>query len=83
VLPQIRVPVLYISGSRDRQIMSSCAEDFQTLGGPFQLATVDAPHLILQARPAPAARLIEQFLGSLSMAGGTLSTFQRTADKLN
>jgi pimeloyl-[acyl-carrier protein] methyl ester esterase len=62
LLPETHVPVLYIAGSRDRLIAPRSVEDFQTLGGPFQSATLDAPHLILQTQPAAAAQLIEQFL---------------------
>ncbi len=62
LLPETHVPVLYISGSRDRLIAPRNVEDIRTLGGPFQIAMLDAPHLILQRQPAAAARLIEQFI---------------------
>jgi pimeloyl-ACP methyl ester carboxylesterase len=65
LLPAIHVPVFHISGSRDRLIAPRSVEDFQTLGGPFETASLDAPHLILQTQPVAAARLIEQFIREL------------------
>ena len=74
LLPDICVPVLYIAGSRDRQIMPSCAEDFQRPGTRFEVASIDAPHLILQAQPVEAVRLIERFLRSVVAVENPSST---------
>jgi pimeloyl-ACP methyl ester carboxylesterase len=70
LLPETHVPVLYIAGSRDRLIGPRSVEDFRMLGGPFQTATLDAPHLILQTQPAAAACLIEEFLKTKMAADG-------------
>jgi pimeloyl-ACP methyl ester carboxylesterase len=62
LLGAIGVPVLSVTGSRDRLIAPRSVGDFQTLGGPLQTATLDAPHLILQTQPAAAAQLVEHFI---------------------
>jgi pimeloyl-ACP methyl ester carboxylesterase len=65
LLPAIGVPILFVAGSRDRLIARASIEDLQTVGGPFQAASLDAPHLIVETQPAAAARLLEQFIREL------------------
>lgn len=61
-LARIRVPFLYISGSRGRLVSSRNVEDLRILGERLETAFLDAPHLILQRQPVAAARVIEDFL---------------------
>jgi pimeloyl-[acyl-carrier protein] methyl ester esterase len=64
LLPQIRVPVLLLSAGRDRLISSNTVHDFEVLGDRFECISIDAPHLILQCRPAEASRFIQTFIMS-------------------
>jgi pimeloyl-[acyl-carrier protein] methyl ester esterase len=61
-LPCIGVPVLAISGSRDRLVPRENVEDLRILGNLLATETLDAPHLVLQRQPAESARVIEKFL---------------------
>jgi pimeloyl-ACP methyl ester carboxylesterase len=62
VLPQIRVPVLLLSADRDRLVSLRTMDDFKVLGERCGCASIDAPHLILQSRPAEACQIIESFV---------------------
>jgi pimeloyl-ACP methyl ester carboxylesterase len=65
-LSQIRVPVLLLSAARDRLVPANFRIEFGLLEDRFEHVSIDAPHLILQRRPAEAARVIESFLGRRS-----------------
>jgi pimeloyl-ACP methyl ester carboxylesterase len=55
-------PLLHIRGSRDRLIAPRRAAEMRALRSDLQEAILDAPHLVLQTRPAEAARILADFL---------------------
>ena len=62
-LASIRVPVLYLAGSRDRLVGGRGAARLAERLPGMETVTLDAPHLVLQARPAESASVILAFLG--------------------
>ncbi len=58
------VPVLYLRGTRDRLVPYSSARMVMQLRPDARLAAIEAPHALLQAAPAEAARVIEAFVAS-------------------
>jgi pimeloyl-[acyl-carrier protein] methyl ester esterase len=58
------VPVLYVAGGRDRLVGRSVAKQMQRLRPDMQIRVLDAPHLVLQRRPAEVAKVIEEFIAS-------------------
>lgn len=54
--------LLHLRGSRDRLIAARCAAEMKALRPDLQEAVLDAPHLVLQARPAEAAGILADFL---------------------
>lgn len=61
----LELPLLYLQARQDRLIWSFNAKTLQQLQPDMQLVKLDAPHFLLQARPAQAARCIEDFLQQL------------------
>jgi pimeloyl-[acyl-carrier protein] methyl ester esterase len=57
----LRVPVMYLAGSRDRLVSARVARRLLRLRPATKVKTLDAPHLVLQRRPAEAAVLISTF----------------------
>jgi pimeloyl-[acyl-carrier protein] methyl ester esterase len=55
------VPMLYLQGARDRLIGARIVSDLQRLRTDLACIPLDAPHFVLQRRPAEAARAIEHF----------------------
>ncbi len=62
---KLTIPVLYVQASRDRVVPASAARHLHTLCPAMQVVPVDAPHLLLQAAPGPAAKAIRAFIASL------------------
>ena len=60
-LARVRVPVLYLAGTRDRLVRKSCAEPIRSAVRKFRQVDLEAPHLLLQTSPAAAARAISEF----------------------
>jgi pimeloyl-ACP methyl ester carboxylesterase len=56
-------PVLYLRGARDRVVRERSAREVREIRPDAVIATVDAPHLLLQTRPREAWQLIDRFLG--------------------
>jgi pimeloyl-ACP methyl ester carboxylesterase len=59
------VPVLYLAGRRDRLVSLRSEAEFRALLPAMTTQVLDAPHLVLQRRPAEAAQAITQFLSGL------------------
>jgi pimeloyl-ACP methyl ester carboxylesterase len=56
------VPMLYLQGTRDRLIGTRIVRGLQRLRTDLVCTPLDAPHFVLQRRPAEAARAIEHFI---------------------
>ena len=56
------MPILYIAGGRDRLVGTRVMAQMKRLRPDMQTRVLDAPHLVLQRRPAEAAQLISEFL---------------------
>lgn len=61
-LESLTQPLLYIRAERDRLIPARCADVIRRAKPSARVATVDGPHLILQARPEASWRQIAPFL---------------------
>ena len=58
--------LLYIGGRRDRLVPSRAIERIAALRPDVEVALLDAPHLVLQRKPAEAADLVASFLDRCS-----------------
>lgn len=67
------VPILSLRSTADRLVSSRCGADLKRINPAIDVAVLNAPHLILQAAPLEAARVIENFAASCS-THGTFST---------
>ncbi len=70
-LADIRVPVLYLQASRDWVVPAAALADMQRVLPGIQVARIDGPHFLLQARPGPCAERIAVFVESLAGASET------------
>jgi len=61
-LRSVSAPLLYIYGIEDRLVHRSSYEEIQQTKPEALLASVEAPHLILQARPQEAVDVVLRFL---------------------
>ena len=68
-LRSVAVPLLCISGIEDKLVRRSSFEEIQQAKPDAQFASIEAPHLILQARPREA---IEALMCSLRQVRGAL-----------
>jgi pimeloyl-[acyl-carrier protein] methyl ester esterase len=59
---KISVPILYLTGTQDRLLSPAVVRTLQGLRPDLEVAALDAPHFILQRRPAEAAEVIANFL---------------------
>lgn len=78
-LSETRCPVLYIRGVRDRLIPSACWKLVHRIRPDAILTELDAPHLVLQAAPTLAWRVISDFLapaGQTQVVGQTGGSFK-------
>ncbi len=55
-------PLLYIAGGRDRLVGAGVMAQMKRLRSDMQTHVLDAPHLVMQRKPAEAAQLISEFL---------------------
>jgi pimeloyl-ACP methyl ester carboxylesterase len=68
-LGRIRLPTLLLRAVRDRVIPRAATRwILKTLPGA-QLAEIDGPHLLLQARPAECAAVVRQFMTVVMLTG--------------
>ena len=61
----IRVPSLYLRGTKDRLVSLRSAHELQDCVPGLKIATLDAPHMVLQTMPAQSAELIHAFASEL------------------
>jgi pimeloyl-[acyl-carrier protein] methyl ester esterase len=61
-ISRITIPVLILTGNRDRLVSSRIVKDFQTRTGHSVHRPLEAPHLLLQCQAPQAAREIAAFL---------------------
>ncbi|MEO6953551.1 MAG: alpha/beta fold hydrolase [Polyangia bacterium] len=68
LLAATKLPVLYVQALRDRLVPPRAGRAMQAALPTMQRATIDAPHLVLQQRPAESAALIESFIDRIAKA---------------
>ena len=73
-LHAIKVPMLYLGGSRDRVVPLRAARELKGLRPDIEEFFIDSPHAVLQRRPTESAALIAWFL-----LGKTASTGEPVA----
>jgi pimeloyl-ACP methyl ester carboxylesterase len=61
-LATVRVPVLYLRATRDRLVPKRVAAEISRSHPDMCIADVESPHLLLQAAPAVAARLLKSLV---------------------
>lgn len=61
-------PVLFLGGSRDRLLRSALPFEIRLARPDAEIRMLDAPHLVLQRRPAEAMRIVEAFLARAASA---------------
>ncbi len=59
------IPCLYLQAKGDRLVPAASSKWFERHFRPFDLRTIDGPHLLLQTRAAECARHIHDFVGRL------------------
>ena len=67
-LAHIRVPVLYLQATRDWVVPAAALIGIQRVLPGIQVAKIDGPHFLLQARPGPCAVRIAVFAERLAVA---------------
>lgn len=60
------LPCLYLQATQDRVVPAGAADWFKSRFASFQLVRLDAPHCLLQTRPAKSAEVIMAFTGVLT-----------------
>jgi pimeloyl-ACP methyl ester carboxylesterase len=55
-------PVLFLGGRQDRLLRTGLAIEIRVVRPDAEIRMLDAPHLVLQRRPAEAMRAVESFL---------------------
>ena len=63
---QVQVPTLYLQAKHDRLVKERCFEEIQRLKQDTILASISAPHFVLQREPHKAVDLIVHFVQGLS-----------------
>jgi len=64
-LARVKVPILYLQGASDRLITAPCAREIQRVQPSVRLASIPAPHLVLQHRPRECVEIILKFCTSV------------------
>ena len=59
------VPILYLVGGRDRIVSRRSLDEIRSIRPDVRVETFDAPHLVLQTRPAEAAQAITDFAAAM------------------
>ncbi len=71
-LRSVSVPLLYIRGIEDRLVHRTSFKEIQQMKPDVLLASVEAPHLILQAKPHDAIDVVVRFLRQVRSGAGSL-----------
>lgn len=64
-LARVRVPTLYLQGEQDRLVRKSSFQEIKEVKPDTILASIAAPHFVLQREPRKAADLIAHFVANL------------------
>jgi pimeloyl-[acyl-carrier protein] methyl ester esterase len=64
-LAKVRVPVLYLRATEDRLVPRRCADDIALLATQTRIVDIEAPHTLLQVKPAAAAAAAKAFIATL------------------
>jgi pimeloyl-ACP methyl ester carboxylesterase len=65
-LTRIAIPVLYLQAAQDRLVRSRCLDEIQRMKPDVRSIIMNGPHLLLQANPDDAARIVADFCRALS-----------------
>ena len=65
---EIAVPILYLQASLDRIVPKSAAIHLQSLSPLTKVVTLEGPHLLLQAMPIEAGRIVGHFATEVEVA---------------
>jgi len=63
-----QVPTIYIAGSQDRLVGPKTVKELKALRPDMKTVFLDSPHLVLQRKPAEAARIVTDFLRESALA---------------
>lgn len=63
LLPEIKVPVLYLRASEDRIVRKASSDLVASLVPETKIVEFVAPHFLLQVAPSQAASVVSSFLG--------------------
>lgn len=66
-LARVTIPILYLQGAKDHLIKARCFEEIRQLQPGIRLASIAAPHLVLQSQPAQSAEVILNFCSSIAI----------------
>ena len=64
-LANVRVPVLYLRATEDRLVPRRCADDIAHIAAQTRIVDIEAPHTLLQVKPAAAATAVKAFIATL------------------
>jgi surfactin synthase thioesterase subunit len=64
----VQVPIPYLQAKHDRLVKERCFEEIQRLKQDTVLASIPAPHFVLQREPQKAVDLIVNFVQGLARA---------------
>lgn len=78
-LADIRVPVLYLQASRDWVVPAAALVEIQRVLPGIQVAKIDGPHFLLQAKPVSCAEQIAMFAERLAFASDASLLFSGMA----
>lgn len=67
-LHNVTLPVLYLRARADRLVPDSAGDEILALAQNAELATIDGPHMLLQARPTECAAHVREFERRIRLA---------------
>jgi pimeloyl-ACP methyl ester carboxylesterase len=67
-LRQLHIPILYLRATKDYLVPRAACKQIVRMAPHTQIADIDGPHLLLQAAPIPAARVVAEFSRSAAIA---------------
>lgn len=65
-LREVRCPLLCLHGRHDRLVHRSLVDEIVSIKPACEVQWFDAPHMLLESHPGPAAKAIDQFCRRLS-----------------
>jgi pimeloyl-ACP methyl ester carboxylesterase len=64
-LANVCVPVLYLRATEDRLVPRRCADAIARVATQTRIVEIEAPHTLLQVKPAAAAAAVKAFIATL------------------